>query len=215
VLAKKIQGLYDDAKVSLWAEFTPEFIKTVPNAVVIATNSKDREDYVAHPSTGEELSPSAVATLEKLRDSWAGKDPDVQIVISDGLNAKALMDEGHLEPYLTTVKKELKDAGLTVDEKTIVVTSGRVRAGYAIGDVLFGKSDPKKHRAVLHIIGERPGSGHHNFSVYIAAPKADVWAQKKVDHDIVKAVCGISNTALQPEKAAKQTVELLKELIKI
>jgi ethanolamine ammonia-lyase large subunit len=215
VLAKKIQGLYDDAKVSLWAEFTPEFIKTVPNAVVIATNSKDREDYVAHPSTGEELSPSAVATLEKLRDSWAGKDPDVQIVISDGLNAKALMDEGHLEPYLTTVKKELKDAGLTVDEKTIVVTSGRVRAGYAIGDVLFGKSDPKKHRAVLHIIGERPGSGHHNFSVYIAAPKADVWAQKKVDHDIVKAVCGISNTALQPEKAAKQTVALLKELIKI
>ncbi len=214
-LKNKIWTLYNDAKVSLWAEFTPEFINSVPNAVVIATNSKDREDFVAHPSSGEELSKSAVVTLEKLRDSWAGKDPDVQIVISDGLNAKALMDEGHLEPYLTTLKQELKAAGLTVGEKTVLVTSGRVRAGYAIGDVLFRKSNPKKHRAVLHIIGERPGTGHHNFSVYIAAPKADVWAQKKVDHDIVKAVCGISNTALQPTTAAKQTVQLVKELIKI
>jgi ethanolamine ammonia-lyase large subunit len=214
-LKQKIWTLYNDAKVSLWTELTPEFISTIPNAVLIATNSKDREDYVAHPSTGEELSKSAVATLEKLRKSWAGKDPDVQIVISDGLNSKAIMDEGHLGPYLTTVKKELKAAGLTVGEKTIVVRSGRVRAGYAIGDVLFGKSDPKKHRVVLHIIGERPGTGHHNFSVYIAGPKSDVWAQKKVDHAIVKAVCGISDTALQPVGAAKETVRLVKELIKI
>ena len=63
-LEKKIWALYDDAKVSLWAEFTPEFVSTIPNAVTITTNSKDREDYVAHPSTGEELSPAAVATLE-------------------------------------------------------------------------------------------------------------------------------------------------------
>jgi ethanolamine ammonia-lyase large subunit len=214
-LDKKITALYNDAKVSLWAEFTPEFISTIPNAVLIATNSKDREDYVAHPSTGEELSKAAVASLEKLRDSWGGKEPDVQIVISDGLNSKAIMDEGHLEPYLKTVKKELKNAGLTVGKETVVVKSGRVRAGYAIGDVLFGKSNPKKHKVVLHIIGERPGTGHHNFSCYIAAPKAETWAQKKVDHDIVKAVCGISNTALQPVGAAKETVRLVKELIKI
>jgi len=96
-LHKQIWALYDDAKVSLWAEFTPEFVSTIPNAVTIATNSKDREDYIAHPSTGEELSPAAVATMEKLRDSWGGRAPDVQIVISDGLNAKAIMDEGHLE----------------------------------------------------------------------------------------------------------------------
>ncbi len=212
-LKNKIWALYNDAKVSLWAEFNPEFIKaTIPDALVIQTQSKDREDYVAHPSTGEVLSESAVASLEKLRNSWAGKDPDVQIVISDGLNAKAIMDEGHLTPFLTTLRKELKAAGYTVGKENVVVTSGRVRAGYAIGDVLFAKSDPKKHKAVLHIIGERPGTGHHNFSVYIAAPKANVWAEKKVDHSIVKAVCGISNTAMQPDVAAKQTVALVKEL---
>ncbi len=212
-LSKKIWALYDDAKVSLWAEFTPEFISTIPNAVTITTNSKDREDYVAHPSTGEELSPASIATLEKLRDSWGGKAPDVQIVISDGLNAKAIMDEGHLEPFLKELRRKLKEAGLTVDEKNIVVKEGRVRAGYAIGDVLFAKPDVNKPKAVLHIIGERPGSGHHNYSVYIASPKGDVWAQKQVDHDIVRVVSGISDTALQPTAAANQTVKILQEMI--
>ena len=123
------------------------------------------------------------------------------------------MDEGHLKPFLDTLEKDFKKAGLTVGKEIVVVKSGRVRAGYAIGNVLFGTSDQNKSKVVLHIVGERPGSGHHNFSCYIAAPKAKKWAEKKVDHDIVKAVCGISNTALPPEKAAKQTVQLVKELI--
>ncbi len=212
-LHKRIWALYEDAKVSLWAEFTPEFISTLPNAVTITTNSKDREDYVAHPSTGEELSPAAVATLEKLRDSWGGKVPDVQIVISDGLNAKAIMDEGHLEPFLKELRRELKEAGLTVDEKIIVVKEGRVRAGYAIGDILFAEADGNKPKALLNIIGERPGSGHHNYSVYIAAPKADVWAQKKVDHDMVRVVSGISDTGTSPVKGADLTVKILKDMI--
>jgi ethanolamine ammonia-lyase large subunit len=154
-----------------------------------------------------------VATLEKLRDSWAGKDPDVQIVISDGLNANSIMTQGHLMPYIEEVRKELKDAGMTVGEQNIVVTSGRVRAGYMAGDILFGKSDPNKKRAIVHIIGERPGTGQNAYSVYIAAPKAQVWAEKKCDHNIVKVVCGISKQATKPEDAAKQTVKLLKEMM--
>jgi len=212
-LAKRLNDLYQDAKISLWAELTPEFIKTIPNAVPITTMSKDREDYVAHPASGEELSPAAVATLEKLRDAWGGKAPDVQIVISDGLNAKAIMDEDHLAPYLAAVNKELKNAGFTVGEKNIVVTNGRVRAGYAIGSILFAKADPNKPKAIVHVIGERPGTMHHSYSVYISAPKSQVWAEKKCDHDITKVVCNISNTSLMPEQAAKDTVTLLKELV--
>ncbi len=214
-LKEKIWALYNDAKVSLWAEFTKEFIATIPNAVPIQTKAKDREEYIANPSMGERLTPASVATLEKLRDAWGGKVPDVQIVISDGLNAKGLMDEGHLQPYLTRLRTDLKEAGYTLSDKNIVVTQGRVRAGYAIGDVLFAKADPNKPRAILNIIGERPGSGHHNYSIYIAAPKAKVWAEKQVDHDIVKVVCGVSNTAMQPEAAADMTVRILKEMFAI
>jgi len=211
-LDKKIRELYADAKKAIWAEFTPEFVKTIPNAVQVATLSRDRENYIVHPDSGEKLSEKAVASLTKLRDSWQGKDPDVQIVICDGLNANSIMAKGHLMPYLDELRKELKAAGITVGEQNIVVTSGRVRAGYAIGDLLFEKSDPNKHRAVLNIIGERPGTGQNAFSVYIAAPKAQVWAEKKCDHNIVKVVCGISTMATQPTTAAKMTVKLVKDM---
>jgi ethanolamine ammonia-lyase large subunit len=211
-LDKTIHALYDDAKISLWAEMTPDFVATIPNAVTVATNSADREDYVAHPVTGESFNKASVATLEKLRAAWNGKAPDVQIVISDGLNAKAIMDENHLMPYLEELRAELAKAGMTVAKENIVVTSGRVRAGYRAGDILF-KDPALKPKAIVHIIGERPGSGHHAFSVYISKVAPAVWAKAgAVDHDITKVISGISDTGLLPEKAARQTVTLLKSM---
>ena len=63
------------------------------------------------------------------------------------------------------------------------------------------------------MIGERPGSGHHNFSAYITAPPIDLWAKEGVvDHDITRVVSGISDTALAPGLAAADTVQLLGEL---
>lgn len=212
-LDKKIRALYADAKKAIWSEFTPEFIKSVPDSVKLATLSKDRENYIVHPESGEQLDQQSVATLQRLRDAWQGKTPDVQIVISDGLNAKSIMDSEHALPYIKALRKELQDAGLTADTKNIVITSGRVRAGYMVGNELFATADPTKARAVVHIIGERPGTGQDAFSVYIAAPKAKVWADKKVDHNIVKVVCGISKQATKPQDAARQTVKFLKEMM--
>jgi ethanolamine ammonia-lyase large subunit len=209
-LDKRIHALYDDAKVSLWTEFTPDFVATIPNAVTVQTNSADREDYVAHPVTGESFNEASVATLEKLRASWGTKVPDVQIVISDGLNAKAIMDEGHLKPYLDGLRDELKKAGMTMADKNIVVTSGRVRAGYRAGDILFSKTPGAKPKAIVHIIGERPGTMHHAYSVYISKVPSTTWAKAgAVDHDITKVISGIADTGVQPTRAAKQTVELL------
>ncbi|UCF56237.1 MAG: ethanolamine ammonia-lyase subunit EutB, partial [Deltaproteobacteria bacterium] len=215
LVKKKLWDLYADTKLSLYSEYTEEFIGSVPNSLLISTEVKDREHYIASPASGEELSKSAIASLERLRESWAGKPPDVQIVISDGLNAKSTMDRGHVSPFLKTLKQGLKEVGLTVSEKNIVVKGGRVRAGYRIGDVIFQKADPKKYKAVLHIIGERPGTGHHAFSCYISAPKAKVWGQKKVDHDVTKVVCGIADTAMRPKAAAQETLRLLKMMIEI
>jgi len=219
-LAAKVKTYYDDAKISLWAELTPAFIKTIPNALQVSTLSKDREDYILHPASGEKLSPESVSALEKLRDSWAGMEPNAQIVISDGLNAKAIMDDGHLAPYLEEIRMLLTSAeavgsGKTaiVSEKNIVITSGRVRAGYEIGCMLFGKSDPKKLKGIIHIIGERPGTMHHSYSVYITVAKGEAWAQKKIDHDITKLVCNIADTALPPKEAAKETLTIIREMV--
>lgn len=212
-LATKVKSYYDDAKISLKAELTPVFISTIPNAVQASTLSKDRDDYILHPATGEKLSPKSVAALKKLRDSWAGKEPTAQIVISDGLNAKAIMDKGHLMPYLEEIRKLLTEAGTVVSEKNIVVTSGRVRAGYEIGCILFEKSDPNKLKGILHIIGERPGTMHHSYSVYITVAKGKSWTSKKVDHNITKLVCNIADTALAPKEAAKETLTIVRKMV--
>jgi ethanolamine ammonia-lyase large subunit len=213
-LAENVTAYYNDAKISLKAELTPVFINTIPNVVQASTLSKDRDDYILHPASGEKLSPKSVGALEKLRASWvAGKEPNAQIVISDGLNAKAIMDEGHLMPYLEEIRKLLTEAGAVVSDKNIVVTSGRVRAGYEIGCVLFEKSDPNKLKGVLHIIGERPGTMHHSYSVYITVAKGKTWADKKIDHDITKLVCNIADTALAPKEAAKETLTIVREMV--
>ena len=63
---------YDDAKESLWAELTPEFINAIPDVVPVRTLSKDRNDYIAHPSTGETLSPESLAALESFGGDRGG-----------------------------------------------------------------------------------------------------------------------------------------------
>lgn len=212
-LAAKVEGLYDDAKQSLWAELTPEFIAAVPDVVPVRTLSKERNDYIAHPSTGEELSPESVREIERIRDSWGGNLPKGQIVISDGLNAKAIMDDGHLAPYLEEMRRLLAEAGVSMSDKNIIVTSGRVRAGYRIGEVLFENADPNSFRGILHIIGERPGTMHHAYSVYITVAKGKRWSEKDIDHDITKLVSNVADTALPPKEAARETLTIIREIV--
>jgi ethanolamine ammonia-lyase large subunit len=212
-LNKAIHAGYEDAKVALWTEMTPDFIRTIPNAVSIKTEATDRENYIASPPNGETLSKEAVATLDKMKKAWGSNVPDVQIVISDGLNAKAIMNEGHLLPYLTELRSRLKAAGYTVNEQNIVVTGGRVRAGYQAGATLFGDGDSDKAKVVVHVIGERPGSGQNAFSAYITKTGRGTWGKEGgVDHDITKVVSGISVTGLEPKKGAETTVKLIESM---
>jgi ethanolamine ammonia-lyase large subunit len=182
--------------------------------VPVRTLSQDRNEYIARPNTGETLSLESIAVLEKLRDSWGEDLPTCQVVISDGLNAKAIMDAGHLAPYLGELRRLLADAGVPMSDKTILVTSGRVRAGYRIGETLFEKADPNSFRGILHVIGERPGTMHHAYSVYITVAKGKAWTEKKIDHNITKLVSNIADTALPPKQAAKETLKIIREIVR-
>lgn len=214
-LDKEVRSLYADAKVSIWTEMSPYFKSSIPAAIAIQTKSSDRKDYVYHPESGEKLEPSAVSKLNKLKSGW-DKVPDVQIVISDGLNARALMDEGHLKPFLDGLRKNLTNKGFKLNNEHILITHGRVRAGYQCGELLFGiANNSAKARGIIHIIGERPGSGHHNFSAYITAASEKTWSKKgEVDHNITRVVSGISDTALSPERAARETAQIFEALFK-
>ncbi|MDF1745886.1 MAG: ethanolamine ammonia-lyase light chain EutC, partial [Gimesia sp.] len=206
----EIDQIYQDAKKSIWAQLTPDFISNVPDSILIETQSTDRLEYILHPSTGEQLSKSSIKTIQELRKRY-DSNFDVQIVISDGLNALSIMDEGQLEPFLKALRQQLQAAGFRTGEQNLIVQSGRVRAGYRIGELLFGGLP--HNRSLLHIIGERPGTGHHTFSVYMTSPPGSVWGQlDQVDHNITKVVSGIAVTALKPDKAADDTVRILKQM---
>eukprot|EP00977_Amphora_coffeiformis_P028555 scaffold35950_cov221-Amphora_coffeaeformis.AAC.1 len=215
-LDEKIRHLYQDAKVSLWTEFTSETVQSIPMAVPLYTKAKHRQDYVYHPESGEKLGDDSIENLKAIRQSWGSQVPDVHVIISDGLNARALTDEGHLLPFLKKLREQLQ--GLSVSEHNLVITYGRVRAGYHAGEVLFGSSqEDDEHepspKAIVHVIGERPGSGHHNFSAYLTAQPASVWGMTgTVDHNHTRVVSGISDTAFHPIAAAREVAQILQKL---
>ncbi len=213
-LDQLVRWLYKDARECIWTEMPAAFVASVPASLAIITKSADRKDYVYHPQSGEQVSVKSVKILEKLRKRWASNVPDVQIIISDGLNAKALMDSEHLAPFLKGLKKSLQKLNYHVGDQNIVIRHGRVRAGYACGEILFGQAgNSGKRKGIIHIIGERPGSGHHNFSAYITAAAANTWNTKGlVDHDITRVVSGISDTSLKPDQAVTDTVRIFNAL---
>jgi len=203
--------IYDDAKISILAELDPQFIASIPEVVPIATRSTDRDDYILHPTTGESPDEDSVALLAKLRQKQAGRF-DVQIMISDGLNALSIMEQGQLMPFILRLREQLTANGFQVAPQNLVVRSGRVRCGYRAGEILFGGLQGR--RAMLHIIGERPGTGHRTFSAYLSTPSGDLWGKPNgVDHNITRVVSGIANTALEPIIAADDAVRILKSMI--
>lgn len=212
-LDAEVHRLYEDAKVSLWTELDPVFTTAIPASVALRTQSEDRKDYVYHPESGEKLAAQALKTLRELRTNWGATIPDVQIIISDGLNPRALMDKGHLTPFLNGLQKALQENQYALSDQTLVIQHGRVRAGYACGETLFGNVNTQRQKGIIHIIGERPGSGHHNFSAYLTVASPSTWGQTgQVDHDISRVISGISDTALPPEQAVTDTLRVFQQL---
>jgi ethanolamine ammonia-lyase large subunit len=209
-LAKEVRRIYDDGKRAIWAEFDAPFRASMAGATFLATRSTDRSDYILHPTTGEVLASASLASVQDLRARQDGAY-DVQIVVSDGLNALSITNLAQFQPFLRLLREGLSGAGFHVAPADIVVTNGRVRAGYRIGEALFGGLPGR--RAILHVVGERPGTGHDTFSVYITCPEGEKWGRPgAVDHDITRVVAGIADEALAPRLGAGSTVRILRDM---
>jgi ethanolamine ammonia-lyase large subunit len=182
----------------------------MPGATFLATRSADRTDYILHPTTGEVLDGPSLASVRDLRARQEGAY-DVQIVVSDGLNALSITNRAQFQPFLRLLREGLAGAGFHVAPGELVMTSGRVRAGYRIGEALFGGLPGR--RAILHVVGERPGTGHDTFSVYMTCPDGAKWGREgAVDHDITRVVAGIGDEALAPRIGAESAVRILRDM---
>src|SRR5439155_557353 len=126
-----------------------------PHHLRVATTSRVRDEYLAHPRSGELIREDDAERIVALR---ASRLPQVQVVISDGLNASAVNE--NLREVLPPLRKELAAAGIHVGEIDVVIQNGRVRAGYHVGALLDAG-------VVVHLIGERPGTGLDTLSAYL------------------------------------------------
>ena len=173
-----------------------------PQHVRVRTPSRDREDYLAHPRSGESIrDEDAQRIVSALRRR--SRRPQVQIVISDGLNANALNE--NLRAVLPPLRRELAAAGLHVGDVDVVIQNGRVRAGYHVGALVDAD-------VVVHLIGERPGTGLDTLSAYLTygrdAAGRSRWSAD-LDHAATTAVCGIHREGKPPSEAVAEIARLV------
>ena len=207
----QIHRIYDDAKKCIWAELPEGFETTIQGAIPIQTLSLNRNDYILHPVTGEQLHPDSVRKLERLKDQHADRY-DTVLVLSDGLNALANSSSQQAKELIDHLRNELAKDGKKLAPEVLVIRSGRVRAGYRIGERMFRSREGRMQ--ILHIVGERPGSGHRTLSIYITSALGEDWSvESRVDHNITRVVSGIAHTALEPSLGAQAAARILRTMV--
>jgi ethanolamine ammonia-lyase small subunit len=168
--------------------------------VRVRTAARDRDDYLAHPPAGEVLPDDSVRVVANLHE---GRPPGIQIVVSDGLNANAI--NAQLRSVLPPLRRRLAAAGHHVAETDILVENGRVRAGYEIGGLVGAE-------LIVHLIGERPGTGLDTVSAYITYGRDDKgrirWSGA-LDHSSTTAVCGVHPRGKPPDVAVEEIARVV------
>ena len=131
------------------------------------------------------------------------KSFQVQLVVSDGLNADAVNE--HLRNVLPAFRWNLTTAGITVCPTDVIIENGRVRAGYHLGKIL-------QPELLVHFIGERPGTGLNQLSAYLTYgtdKEGHSVYQEEMDHSLTTAVCGIHPQGKSYQMAVDELVRLV------
>jgi ethanolamine ammonia-lyase small subunit len=108
------------------------------------------------------------------------------------------------------LRHELAAAGIHVGDVDVVIENGRVRAGYHVGALVDAD-------AVVHFIGERPGTGLDTLSAYLTygrdAAGRSRWSPG-LDHSATTAVCGIHRQGKAPSEAVEEMARLLGQILR-
>lgn len=156
----------------------------------------DKDQYLTRPDMGRILSDESVKTLlEKCK-----KNPQVQVVVSDGLSTDAIL--ANYEEILPPLLTGLKNAGLDVGTP-FFVRYGRVKIEDQIGELLGAKT-------VVLLVGERPGLGQSEslscYAVYSPTVANTVEADRT-------CISNIHRAGTPPVEAAAVIVDLVKRML--
>lgn len=203
--ALRLDAIYQHARQALYAQIEEGVVNDAcPRHIRVRTMAGDRDEYLAHPPQGERLLPG---DAEQLRGMYPSRRPQVQFVVSDGLNANAVNE--HLRGVLPAARRMLADSGCGVDDVVIVIRNGRVRAGYHVGQLLDVP-------VIVHLLGERPGTGLNTLSAYLTYGRDQRGLSRwtpALDHSCTTAVCGIHPKAKSPAVAAAEIARLAMRML--
>ncbi len=154
----------------------------------------DHDQYLARPDLGKELSEES---KEALADCI--QQPEVQIVVSDGLSSTAIA--ANVPDLLPILLEGLADRGIEVGTP-VFVEFGRVDVMDAVGEELGAE-------CCLNLIGERPGlATAESLSAYMVyGPERGMPTAKK------SVISNIHGGGLPPVEAGAELVDLLEEML--
>jgi ethanolamine ammonia-lyase large subunit len=201
----RLDAIYRHARRALYATLDEAVVREASaQPLRVRTLARDREEFLSHPPSGERILDEDAA---RIRGLYSTRRPQVQVVVSDGLNADALNE--NLRGVLPRLRAALSQAGCHVGERDVVVRNGRVRAGYHVGALLGVE-------VVVHLIGERPGTGLDTLSAYMTygrdAAGRPRWSPD-MDHAFTNAVCGVHPRGKRPVVAAEEVARCVRRML--
>ena len=156
----------------------------------------DKDQYLTRPDLGRRLSKEAIDTIQ----AKCKKNPQVQVVISDGLSTDAIT--ANFDEILPPLLKGLESAGLNVGTP-FFVRHGRVKVEDQIGELLGAK-------VVILLIGERPGLGQsESLSCYMVYSPT---LARTVESDR-NCISNIHRAGTPPVEAAAVIVDMTKRML--
>jgi ethanolamine ammonia-lyase large subunit len=201
----RIESLYRHARRALYAKLEASVVASACASHLRGrSRARDREEYLARPAVGERIRDADAASIAAL---YPDRRPQVQVVVSDGLNADAANE--NLRAILQPLRRGLAETGRNLGAIEVVLDDARVRAGYHVGALIDVE-------IVIHLIGERPGTGLNTLSAYVTYGRGPTGASRwspDLDHSATTAVCGIHPRGKPPEAAAAEIVRLVARMI--
>jgi ethanolamine ammonia-lyase small subunit len=142
------------AQDSVFSYVSEEFLQSC-NLFTVDSMCRDKDEYVTRPDLGRKISPDGIGLIKERCE----KNPDVQIIVADGLSAAAI--EANVRDVMPAIIQGLVDDGITVGTPFFIRHS-RVATMDAVSELVGAK-------VTCILIGERPGLvTSRSMSAYIA-----------------------------------------------
>ncbi|WP_353500101.1 ethanolamine ammonia-lyase subunit EutC [Vibrio chaetopteri] len=164
---------------------------------VVESKITDRLMYLQRPDLGRQLSDASWAQLKK-QASTSQTQPDLAIVIADGLSSTAI--QNHAAPFLERLLQKLDKSKSWHLAPITIVKQGRVAIADDVAECLNA-------RMALILIGERPGlSSPDSMGLYLT------WGARRGTKDSERnCISNVRPDGLSYDDACQRTLYLLEE----